>query len=117
MASAKHVSVNSSLIDLVPSELGHLRAGSKTHLADASPGLGAIAGVALVGTFLGGAVRHDDEGYDDARKGRVRPGALPVAAPVGKGHLATLERGNISFTTTSRLTGMVFRWLDRRTST
>ena len=38
-------------------------------MADASPGLGATADVSLVGEFLGGAVGHDDEGNDEARKG------------------------------------------------
>ena len=49
VVSAKHSSVNSSSFDLVPPEFGNLRAGSKTHIADASPG--ATADVALVGEF------------------------------------------------------------------
>ena len=59
----------SSSFDLMPPEFGNLRAVSKTHIADASPGLGATADIALVGEFLGGAVGHYDEGNDEARKG------------------------------------------------
>ena len=70
VASAKHSSVNSSSFDLVPPEFGNLRAGSKTHMADATSRLEVTADVALVGEFLGGAVGHDDEGNDEARKGR-----------------------------------------------
>ena len=123
VASARHVSVSSSSLDLLALEFGHLRAGSKTHMVDASPCLEATADVALVGEFLGGAVGHDDEGNDKARKGGrdndVSSGGSgpPVRPPQGKGHPTASDRGNFSFTTTSRLTGMVFRWLDWRTTT
>ena len=40
------------------------------------------------------------------------------SAPRGKkGASRHRSEGNFSFTTTSRLTGVVFRWLDQRTAT
>ena len=68
VVSAKHASVDGSSFDLVHPEFGNLRAGSKTHMADAS-GQGATADLALVGAVLGGAVGPDHEGNDKARKG------------------------------------------------
>ena len=56
VASAKHASVDRSSFELVAPEFGNVQAGSKTHVADASPGLGVTGDVALVGVFLGGAV-------------------------------------------------------------
>ena len=77
VVSAKHASVDSSSFDLVVPDLGNVRAGSKTHIADVSPGLGATADVALVGEFLGGAVCHDHEGSDKARNGGRGQGPRP----------------------------------------
>ena len=69
VASAKHVSVNRSSFDFVPPPHENLRAGSKTHTADASRRLGATGDVDLVREFLGGAVGHGHEGSVKARKG------------------------------------------------
>ena len=40
VVSAKHASVDSSSFDLLSSEFGNVQAGSETHVAGASPGLG-----------------------------------------------------------------------------
>ena len=72
VASADHTSDDSSSFDLLSSEFGNVQAESKTHVADPSPGLGVTGDVVLVG-----AVGHDLEGNDKARKGgrgqRPRP--------------------------------------------
>ena len=69
MASANHTSDDSSTFDLLSSEFGNVQAQSKTHVADASPGLGVTGDVALVGEFSGSAEGHGHEGNDKARKG------------------------------------------------
>ena len=77
MPSAKHVSVNCSSLDLVLPELEDLRAGSKMHTADASPGLGVAGDVVLVGEFSGGADGHGHEDDDKTKKGGRGQGPSP----------------------------------------
>ena len=67
VVSAKHFAVDSFSFDFVSPEFGNLRARSKTQMVD--PGLGPTADVALIGECLSGAVGHDHEGNDKARKG------------------------------------------------
>ena len=78
-------------------EFGNLRAGSKTQIADTSPDLGATADVALVGEFLGGAVKgqapHPSQGRRQWR------GSTASSTPVEKGHFAASERGKFSSAT------------------
>ena len=70
LVSAKQASVDSASFDLVAPEFGKRRAGSKKHIADASPGLGVRADVALVKEFLVGVAGHGREGNDKVGKGR-----------------------------------------------
>ena len=75
----KHASVDSSSFDFVALEFGNLRAGSKTHMADAS---------LVCGSQLTSPWRQSS----------------PVVQLVTMTK-ATTKRGNFSFTTTSRLAG------------
>ena len=74
--------------------------------------LGFTGDVAFIGEISGGAHGHGRAGGQGQE-----PRPSPARTPWKKGRLAAAERGHFSAPTTSRVTSVAFRWLDRRTAT